>query len=219
MGLFHVEQTYLEILNTYSRYLRQRNAALRDGDPKGVLAWSEGYCASAEALNQFRYSYLAQLMKKAQAVLADWKVPFSTQWTYRRGWPEEKSIREYLTEKLEVDLAQGFSGIGPHRADLVLTTSGAPVEKTLSRGQQKILVFALNLALMDILAERLRSKPILLVDDLPAELDASNQMKIATALRERGIQCFIASISIPDWFDPECDSMFHVEHGAATRKT
>jgi recombinational DNA repair ATPase RecF len=56
----------------------------------------------------------------------------------------------------------------------------------------------------------------MLLDDLPAELDAGNQRKVADALRRRKLQAFIAAIAEPAWFQQGTDTMFHVEQGAVS---
>jgi DNA replication and repair protein RecF len=84
----------------------------------------------------------------------------------------------------------------------------------VSRGQQKVLTAALLLAQAVLLDRRRGIRPVLLIDDLAAELGASyREAVMRTIARLRG-QCFLtfldASLIPGDLHDAR---MFHVEHG------
>ena len=143
---------------------------------------------------------------------------FVLEYRYRPGWNPGQSLLDQLNGKLEVDLRLGYTSRGPQRAELELTTEGGPAEKKLSRGQQKLLVLSLNLALMDLMKLRNRSSPILLVDDLAAELDPDNRAKVMLELGRRGGQVFLTKIedSALSAGKDSAVKRFHVEHGAIT---
>ena len=109
----------------------------------------------------------------------------------------------------------GFTGIGPQRAELAIFSDGLPVEKTLSRGQQKMLLLALNLALLDVVRETTDSMPVFLLDDLAAELDEANRRSVVQSLIVRNVQTFLTKIDDRAISaDPVDTRTFHVEHGA-----
>ncbi len=90
---------------------------------------------------------------------------------------------------------------------------GASAEKSLSRGQQKLLVLALNLGVMDMITEAKGVAPVLLVDDLAAELDRENRARLIDELERRAAQAFLTRIE--DWalVASKPSTLFHVEHG------
>jgi DNA replication and repair protein RecF len=217
MAVFHVEHSYLGALTEYQRCLRQRNAAIRSGAlDASVSAWDRPFAEAALEIDARRRSILDGLLHRIHDLLQNWDCGFSVTIKYRQGWRDDgQSLLEQLRLKLESDRRQGFTGPGPHRAELEISSGGGLAAKRLSRGQQKLLVFALNLALIDCVTEARGKAPILLIDDLAAELDQVNKKRLLTELDRRGLQVFITMIdesSLP-LNTPGDYSMFHVKHG------
>ncbi|MGB5064627.1 MAG: DNA replication and repair protein RecF, partial [Candidatus Competibacter sp.] len=116
---------------------------------------------------------------------------------YRRGWPLEPSERDFvawLRAGRGSDRLRGHTRLGPHRADFILRVAGHPPGAALSRGQQKLLVIALLLAQAELYRRRLGEACILLIDDLPAELDPGNRARVSCALAELDTQLFVTAI-------------------------
>lgn len=72
--------------------------------------------------------------------------------------------------------------------------------------------------MQDLIKSRKGTAPILLVDDLNAELDQLNREKLLAAIVARGGQTFIAAIELPIDVGrlPPGTRLFHVEHGRCT---
>ena len=84
------------------------------------------------------------------------------------------------------------------------------------QGQQKLLVYALKLAQAYHLKHYTEKQSILLIDDLPAELDLQKRALIEPVLTALGQQVFITSISSKDlssFSKHTSTKMFHVEQG------
>ena len=217
MGLFHVEQSYLPVLADFLRTLRQRNAAIRQNSgADSVRLWNQPLALVSERMHQYREKFVTALMDTTRALLAEWQTGYELDYRYRQGWALGESLLKQLDSKLDMDLRLGYTGRGPQRAELELIADGGLADKKLSRGQQKILVLALNLAMIDLLVDAGRKLPVVLVDDLAAELDKENRARIIQQLSNRQVQTFltkiepealIASTGIPT-------QTFHVEHGA-----
>jgi DNA replication and repair protein RecF len=215
MGLFHVEHSYLHIVSELQRVLRQRNAALRSGDAEMASIWDKPLELVSDQVNEARSRFVESLMPNVISLLSDWSQDFDFSYRYRSGWHTDKPLSELLKRKIGIDLKMGFTGIGPHRAELALFSDGLPVEKKLSRGQQKMLLLALNIALLDLSRSRTTWSPILLVDDLAAELDETNRSRVLRSLVERETQAFLTKIDDSALRVDSVDNRtFHVEHGA-----
>ncbi len=80
-----------------------------------------------------------------------------------------------LKERRGEELARKQSLIGPHRDDIVLRLNNASAVSFASQGQQRSLVLSLKLAELERLTEALDETPVLILDDVMAELDASRQ--------------------------------------------
>ena len=215
MGLFHVEHSYLKIASELQRILRQRNAALRDSDAEMAKVWDRPLQTIADQVGQARIRLVEDLMPRVSDLLSTWLLDFNLDYRYRPGWNTDKPFTEQLTAKLATDMKMGFTGIGPQRAELAMFSDGMPVEKNLSRGQQKMLLLALNLALLDVVRETTDSMPVFLLDDLAAELDEANRRSVVQSLIVRNVQTFLTKIDDRAISaDPVDTRTFHVEHGA-----
>ena len=213
MGLFHVEHGYLKTYSEFNRTLKQRNAALKNGDREGVIAWGPLFSKAATILDDQRRLFIDDLMQRATELAADWELGFDLSHRYHQGWRAESVLSAELTRKLDFDLGNGFTSVGPQRAEIEILAEGASAENTLSRGQQKMLVIALNLALIDLMRERRRIAPVVLIDDLAAELDRDNQERVLGEIARRGVQAFVTAIQLPGDRQPIPARVFHVEHG------
>ena len=141
---------------------------------------------------------------------------FSPGWDDREGEGGESALLQILEQAREQDARQGFTRVGPHRADIRFSMSGLPAQDVLSRGQIKTVVCALKLAQAKMLiAEGL--DVALLLDDLPAELDRQRRAALFSVVSQLGAQVFATSIDESDldeaWFAcAEKVKRFHVEH-------
>ncbi len=215
-GVFHVEHTFLSIWQDYHKVLRQRNAALRShARQQDIRYWDPLLVEKGEQISHLRQKYIAELqpylVRYCETLLG--LVP---ELYYQPGWSQEFPFGEALNNGFERDRRYGFTQSGPHKADLVIRHEKQPVQTTFSRGQQKMLVSAMRLAQIDYLKNRSGQIPVLLVDDLPAELDQTHRAELLALLVGSGAQLFVtateaALIDTSPW---QSVKMFHVEHGS-----
>jgi len=212
-GVFHVEHRYLDSWQKYHRILRQRNSCLRRQLPRQeIQAWDGPMVEQAEQLHRYRNQYLNELTP----ILSEYGeqlIGVAPSFDYQPGWDESGgTLKEQLAEGLDKDRERGFSRLGPHRADIKIKVSGKQVQSVFSRGQQKLLICAMTLAQL----KRLNQDCILLVDDLPAELDPQRRAYLLSAMKETGAQVMVTATE-SDLIDAsiwEGSKMFHVEHGS-----
>ncbi len=74
------------------------------------------------------------------------------------------------------------STIGPQRHDIVITINDKAAGNYASQGQRRSIVLALKLSELELLRELRGDEPILLLDDVLAELDESRQDALLAAL-------------------------------------
>ena len=102
-----------------------------------------------------------------------------------------------LEAGLERERQAGSVLVGPHRDDLLFSCLGRPASQALSRGQKRRLVVAAILASGLLIEAQLRTKPILLLDDVTAELDAEGRELMGRALTATGWQVFVTGVEDP----------------------
>ena len=215
-GVFHVEPAFFPTWQRYSRALRQRNAALRArATAQEIQMWDGELVAAAEILDQFRCAYLAQLLPVLLGYVSELTDLEGLQWEYRPGWSRKLDYGHCLNEALEGDRRQGFTRLGPHRADLIPTLDGEPAQERVSRGQQKQIAIALMLAQAAVYQQRSGQTCLFLIDDLASELDSIHRSRVLRHLCELQVQIFLTAIesdAIEAQLWPE-HRRFHVEHG------
>ncbi|MGB5453770.1 MAG: DNA replication/repair protein RecF [Sedimenticolaceae bacterium] len=214
MGLFHVEHSYLRLVNEFQRALRQRNAAIRTGDPTAVTIWDASFCEGAARMNEYRERFVRNLTNILTVEFSSWTDGYTLGFRFKRGWNAQHDLADQLKINLDTDLRMGYSTRGPQRGDLEILADGAAAEKILSRGQQKVLVLAMNLALARMISESKGDTPILLIDDLAAELDIENRKRLLDEFMKASGQVFLTKIEDSALkLDSSDAKTFHVEHG------
>lgn len=218
-ALFHVEPGYHGVLQQYRRAVRQRNVALREGWSDARLKpWTREAAALGTRLHASRGAYLKEVLQdlgRTVETLLGVRVDI----TYEPGWDEREALAEVLAASLGQDRAQGFTGAGPHRADLRFTLEGSPAQHVLSRGEGKLFVAAVMLGQVRYLARRSGKTPVALVDDFASELDEASRARFLAALGETGAQVFVTALTPEAVIPPggADGALFHVERGAVTQ--
>ena len=213
-GVFHVEHGFHQIWTDYRRALSQRNAALRSRSPREeIVNWDQELAQAASLLDQARRSYLAALLKHVPIYTDKFPELSTISIKYQQGWREGEAYADYLAAQYASDKERGFTQFGPHRADLRLRLQGMDARDYLSRGQQKVLVAALVLAQCDQMRMQ-DTSVVVLVDDLPSELDVGKRSSLLDSLQATGAQVFLTGTDASLFPLQETGQrMFHVEQG------
>lgn len=100
--------------------------------------------------------------------------------------PEEILERFYLriAEKRAEELARAQTVVGPHRDDVGFIINGKNAVSFASQGQQRTVTLALKLAEIDLIESITRESPVLLLDDVLAELDNDRQSFLLQSIKE-----------------------------------
>ena len=179
----------------YAAALAQRNGALRrvaaGYSPREALdPWTVQAAELGRALVDVRRELVALLSPRFTASAAE----FQLEGAELRYEGEPVSVDE-LGERLEQDLARGFTGLGPHLHDVAVAAGGRDLRSFGSQGEQRLAVLSLLLAEADLIAERGASEPLLLFDDVLSELDPDRRQILASRLRRPGAQAFLTATS------------------------
>ena len=94
------------------------------------------------------------------------------------GESPEAAISEHYQRLYAGEVARGQNLIGPHRDDLVFMLNGMNAKEYASNGEMWTLALALKLALFSLLREELDIEPIVILDDVFAQLDESRRAQI-----------------------------------------
>jgi DNA replication and repair protein RecF len=214
---FHVEHGYLDLWRRFRRSLKQRNAALRSGNPGGAISvWDAEFVELSARLDEARRRALeiaTENLEEAGHHLLGGEVRFE----YRSGWNQDRGLLESLQESLERELQMGSTQHGPHRGDLRLVYDERQARKLVSRGQQKLLACAMILGAAETAQEVLERPLLLLLDDPAAELDQNSLGRLMQRVGALGSQVVATSLARDALSLPESAAVFHVEQGRLQR--
>jgi DNA replication and repair protein RecF len=193
---------YLDTLRHYNQALKQRNSLLkqmgagpRDFGADVLAAYDAPLVETGTRITVMRRGALADLAPLAAACYASISDGGETLSLSLSGCVSEAgeaaAIREDFRSKLLAmrvpEREAGLTLAGPHREDLAIFLSGKPVRDFGSQGQKRSVALSLKL-----LEEKNRRPPILLLDDVFAELDEARRLRIGEMIRGKG-QVFIAN--------------------------
>ena len=220
LGLFHVKHEFPLQWRDFSKVLKHRNACIKTVSSHSMLGyWTNIFCQHSEAVANSRDQYVnelkVELLKWTQLLLPSISDQIKVQ--YLRGWSQNKTLSAVLLENKEREIQHGFSLYGAQKFDVRFLLNKTPIDMLLSRGQQKLFLLALTFAQAKLIERVKRVKPILLIDDIGAELDIDSRTLLSTAIDKLNCQVIITAI---DKFalEPLVSSnknykMFHVKHG------
>jgi len=103
-----------------------------------------------------------------------------------------KKIAEQLLNQRSIEALTGKCNFGPHRDDIEFLINNISVRKYGSSGQQRTFILALKMAELDLLSKTLNVPPILILDDVLAELDITRQNLLLNSVGKDS-QCFISA--------------------------
>jgi DNA replication and repair protein RecF len=105
------------------------------------------------------------------------------------GWTPEAvatAIHDALLQRRDEEFARGVTLVGPHRDEVRLSLHGMPVRGYASHGESWSLALALRLASYDLLRADAGpyGAPVLVLDDVFAELDSQRRARLADAVAD-----------------------------------
>lgn len=215
--LFHVEHGFHETWSKFRRVLAQRNAALKGNQDTRV--WDKDFVDLAEKITRSREKILDRLLPYIQELGQAIPGGGDIEIRLRRGWGKERDLTEVLADDRDRDRRDGYTHSGAHRADLDVRFDGFKAREQASQGQLKTLVMVLRLSQLSLFSKESDRPSLLLLDDLPAELDQVRRDQLMAILARLPLQVFLTTteaqlVELANW--DKGLKMFHVEQGFVT---
>lgn len=194
-AIFQLEPAYLGQAVEYERILRQRNRLLKERSGEELLApWDAALIRSGSAIRRARTGFIASLapyLRTAHAELVP--VGHEVRISYPGGTGSETDLAEELERARGRERRLLQSCAGPHRDDPLFLLNEQTVRHHASQGEWRTIVLAFKTALLRLLRDRLGFSPILLLDDIAAELDLRRQGQLFDLLAGCGAQVFVTT--------------------------
>jgi DNA replication and repair protein RecF len=200
--LIQLEPIYINLLQQYNQVLRQRNALLKSikqgiikYDPQQMALWDAQLVTAGTRLIRRRSRLLQRLTPIAhtwhQSISGgseDLAITYIPKFSFEPTDTVEQihqAFFDMILQKTTIEQHQGTSLVGPHRDEVALTINDTPAREYGSQGQQRTLVLALKLAELELLESVIGEPPLLLLDDVLAELDLQRQDYLLNAIGDR----------------------------------
>lgn len=233
LEISQISPQYIYSLGRYKRVLDQRNNLLkeikqRQAQPGDLDMWDKQLAQYGAdiILRRARFvDFLAKAAAKIYAMLTEDSEEFRI--VYKPNVEASVSDSEQdiqtrfaalLAARRDNDLLRATTTTGPHRDDLSLTIAGMAAREFASQGQQRSAAIAMKLAEIDIIEESAEESPVVLLDDVMAELDDTRRARILDITLGR-CQTFITTTSLEDIGTPAANAgvVFRVRSGMVTR--
>lgn len=200
--LMQIEPIYAHILQQYNQVLRQRNALLKrlqheastDNFHEELALWDAQLATTGSRVTRRR----ARVLERLAPIAQDWHTKISGKTevltlNYAPNVPipenDPEKVQEAFLEKIQLrripEHRQGTSLVGSHRDDIEFLINETAAKLYGSQGQQRTLVLALKLAELKLIEEVVGEAPLLLLDDVLAELDLHRQNQLLEAIQDR----------------------------------
>lgn len=130
----------------------------------------------------------------------------------------EAAFHAAFGEMRSREIERGTTLLGPHRDDVVLTLGELPAKGYASHGESWSFALALRLAAFQLLRHDLKTDPVLVLDDVFAELDAGRRQRLASMVADAE-QVLITAAVGEDIPDQLVGDVFAVTKGHVSRET
>jgi DNA replication and repair protein RecF len=204
-----LEPVYSDLIGRFSKLLRQRSQIWRQYQHPSTQerdALLDAFDIQMALVSTRIHRRRSRALKHLEPLAAAWQARLSNrqerlQISYLpgsllEGKEEEESWRLSIENQLLLQRKEeerlGRCKVGPHRDEVNFLLDGVPARRFGSAGQQRTLVLALKLAELELIEELFGEPPILLLDDVLAELDQTRQLLLLDAVGETH-QCLVSA--------------------------
>ena len=213
-----LEPVYIELISRFNKLLKQRSHFWRSGISKKYEAQSllDSYDSQMSVIGTRIFRRRKRALVKLKPYIEYWhnylskskeRIGFNYlgifQYFSDDKSEEQNIIDEFsklLKEQRKIEEMTGKCTVGPHRDDIEFLINDISVRKYASSGQQRTITLALKMAEMDLLRKSMSINPILILDDVLAELDVVRQNLLLDSVGNKS-QCFISATHLDKFND------------------
>lgn len=201
--------SYATVVARYQRTLMQRNELLKQREALEPTAWENQlfvwdikFAELARDITRARREFIvasnarlstiySQIAGSNHHVRSHYNSSISAD-TY-----QQSLLHRLHTERI-ADSYRGYTGAGPHRDDIALYLDNHLASETASRGEMRTIMLAYKLLEVELQTELHNQAPLILLDDVFSELDASREAALISAITNS--QTIITATDLRDEF-------------------
>lgn len=178
------DKQYVHALNKYRKTLKQRNALLKRLQPHDDYTFlnilgEQLYEIGVEIIQKRRQfiELLNDMLIKNYRLFSKHHIEI----VYKPD-VDEKAFKKHLETNQKTDILYQATLAGPHRDDFYTVFNGFDAKRYASQGEQRLIVIALKLGLLELIENKTNQRAVLLLDDVLSELDLEKQNTFITHL-------------------------------------
>lgn len=210
--MVQVAPRYAGVRAEYDKVVRQRNTLLRSGraDQSALDVWDEQLVRIGSELAWGRRNAWRRLDEHVTAmydvISAESGSASALYRSVAQGAASLEEVASAMTEELarrrREELARGITLVGPHRDDVDFQLDGHPARSYASHGESWSLALAVKLASFRVLADLAGDPPVLILDDVFAELDEQRRQQLLESISDADQVIATAAVrsDIPEGF-------------------
>ena len=196
---------YIETLRNYKRILKQRNALFKtDYSTKEKRAWDEQFAKVGANIIELRLKYLEKftlLLEKYYKEISGAREELSANYKYSFPNDDEDIYDNLMAHLLRIEEQEKYqerSLAGPHLDDIDIFIDSYSARNYSSQGQKRSIAIAMRLVQTELIKDKDNDTPILMFDDVLADLDKMRAERIIEMLKGKH-QIFIATPNITNY--------------------
>jgi DNA replication and repair protein RecF len=209
LAIAQLDPLYISQLRHYNHIVEQRNILLKsETNKKQKKHWDDLFLQAAVPLVGTRLNYITQLNRKIQEQYRDTLSEVKAlQISYTPSLNPIDDDKLRLTYDKELKRIESREWqyqrtlIGPHLDDYDICLDTKPVKDIGSQGQKRTVTLLMKIAHLELIKSAIGEYPILLLDDIFAELDQQHTQRFMQILKNHE-QVFVASpnaITAANW--------------------
>ncbi|WP_249029285.1 DNA replication/repair protein RecF [Tannockella kyphosi] len=198
--LSKISPIYMYSLNKYNILLKEKNIYLKTVDKNKIDSiyldvLDDQLIEVSKDIILYRKDFINKLNKKIKDIYLLFHLDNEYIQLEYDCFIKDKQIKDVYKECRKSDIKYCQSSKGIHKEDVKILINNLPASIYASQGQQRTIVLAIKIALIDIIKEEIGEYPVLLLDDVLSELDNSRKEMLLSILNKE-IQTFITTTSI-----------------------
>lgn len=191
---------YLFNLSSYYHVLKQRNSYLKSEkiDELVLDSLDIQLAKYGVILTEYRRNFIKELEKLVndfyQIISESQEIVTLRYLSLVKN--DENLYYEDLKNGLQRDLLLQQTNLGIHRDDFQININDRNAGIFASQGEQRTIILAIKLALVEYIYQIIHDYPILLLDDVMSELDSKRQANLIKYLNDNIVQTFITTTNV-----------------------
>ena len=200
-----LDESYATSLSKYNKAIKQRNELLKKEpfSPESTFSWNLLLARYGTILATKRQAFISEINSRLTSTyrsIAKNEDEVDIDYTSDALNFTESTYLNTIEQSTTRDIYLGHTSFGIHRDDYLFNLNHRPADTSASRGETRSIIIALKFIEASLIYEQLGVKPVILLDDVFSELDATRRQCLINNFKNH--QVIITSVEDVGWIIP-----------------